>query len=193
MGRMFAIIGGHRCADIATLLMEMSKPVTEELDSVHGMAYWHVKEFAFRRMPSESRRRLALTAIAPPPVMMAYSRKSLPVEFSMPFGTQPFPCRGGALMHEGVVTLPARWPDEQADSQVLCKFVEESGFPKAVQRLDNPFAAIFAADEATVHAAASELPLYIREHSPGVHILHDFADSIGGDDIRDSGIVTFTA
>jgi hypothetical protein len=193
MGRMFAIIGGHRCADIPTLLMKMSETVTEELGSVHGMAYWHIKEFAFRRMPSESRRRLALTAIAPPPVMMAHSRKSLPVEGLLPFGTQPFPCRGGALMHQGVVTLPARWPDEQADSQVLCKFVEESGFPKALERLDNPFSTIFASDEATVHAAAFELPLYVREHAPGVHIIHDFADSIGGDDIRDSGIVTFTA
>ena len=193
MGRMFAIIGGDRCADIAALLMKTSDTVTEELGSVHGMAYWHVKGFVFRRMPSESRRRLALTAIAPPPVMMAHSRGGLPVESMMPFGTQPFPCRGGALMHEGVVTLPARWPDEQADSQVLCKFVQESGFPKALERIDNPYSTIFASDERTVHAAASEMPLFVREYAPGIHILHDFADSIGGDDIRDSGIVTFTA
>ena len=68
MGRMFAIVGADRCGDIAGLLMSLSDGVGEDLDCVHGLAYWQTKEYVFRRMPSESRRRLALTAIAPPPM-----------------------------------------------------------------------------------------------------------------------------
>jgi len=192
MGRMFAIVGADRCGDIAGLLMSLSDGVGEDLDCVHGLAYWQTKEYVFRRMPSESRRRLALTAIAPPPIMFAHTRKALPMEGKIPFGTQPFPCRGGALMHQGVVTLPANWPDEQSDSQVLARWVEEAGFTRAVDRLDNPHAAIFAQRDHQVVASASELPLYCNEVEPGVHVLHDFSEIIGGADLRDLGAVTFT-
>lgn len=191
MDGMFAIIGAHRSSDLAGLLMELSESLPDFAHSVHGMAYWLEKEFVFRRMPDPGRRRLAMTAIAPPPLTMAHSRGALATEQTLPFGTQPLPCRGGALMHTGVVTVPANWPEEQADSRQLVRWIEDSSFALAVSRLDNPFAAVFARDDLNILAAAEGLPLYSCEVEPGVTVLHDFADSIGGEDLRGRGVVTF--
>lgn len=94
-------------------------------------------------------------------------------------------------MHSGVVTVPANWPEEQADSRILVRWIESSSFHLATSRLDNPHATIFAREDHTVLAAAEGLPLFVRELEPGVTVLHDFADSIGGEDLRGRGVVTF--
>lgn len=192
MTRMFAILGADRCSDLPKLLLELSSSVDEGLGAVHGLAYWQVKqEYAFRRMPSESRRRLALTAVTPSVVMMGHSRESLPMEDLIPFGTQPFPCRGGALMHQGAVTVPDNWPETQADSQRLVAWIQKEKFAAAVSRLDNPHAVIFSRADHTMLAVADELPLFVLEFESGVHVLHDFALNLGGDDLRGHGVTTF--
>jgi len=189
MQSMFAIIGADRCSDLAALLMELSESLPDFNEAVHGMAFWLEKEYVFRRMPDPGRRRLAMTAIAPPPICMAHTRGSMPTEHLIPFGVQPLPCRGGALMHSGVVTVPANWPEEQADFRILVRWIESSSFHLATSRLDNPHATIFAREDHTVLAAAEGLPLFVRELEPGVTVLHDFADSIGGEDLRGRGVV----